>query len=313
MANNRRSGHIAACILSFNRSEYLCEALESILMQTSKPSSIYVFDNFSDNAVRMAVAKYIDSGVRWVGSDINRSLFWNFKRALMEVDSEYVFVMHDDDRLCSTYIEKQLDFLQSSPEVSAVTCNGFLIDENGIRTGQRLRSDFDETKVEFYRSGVDIAMLYASDRCIPMSPVLYRTLEAQKIELRDEFEKVRDAVFYCDLADNGVVAYQADPLYECRIHSGQDSSYFPSELLKKLEEFFWTRGGDQEEKIKYLHRLLIRQNSSRIVRQIFYSLKMCKSPAVIFSALSRVREDRFSTLEAVKFCARVFVKKVSGY
>jgi glycosyltransferase involved in cell wall biosynthesis len=309
MLNKSQSGNVTACILSFNRPAYLCAALESVLAQTKMPTSIYIFDNGSDSMVRTAVAKYIENGVRWVGSDINRSLFWNFRRAIMGVDSEYVFVLHDDDRLCSTYIEKQLNFLQSAPEVGAVTCNGFLIDENGIRSGQRLRTDFGETKVEFYRTGVDMAMLYASDRCFPMSPVMYRTAIAKKTELRDEFEKVRDAVFYCDLADSGVVAYQADTLYEYRFHSGQDSSYFPSELLQKLEDFFWTRSGDRDEKIEYMHLLLVRQHTTRIVREIFYAFRRLQSSALIFSALGRVKEDRFSLLEAFRFCAGTLVKK----
>lgn len=301
--------NITVCILSFNRASYLCEALQSILNQTQKPVDIIIFDNGSRGEVYDAVKKYLENGVGWVGADFTHSATWNFKRAVASARSDYVLVMHDDDKLCPDFIQKQLDFLKSNPEVGAVTCNGYLINESGNRNGRLLRSDSITSKPEFYRCSADIAITYASDSCIPFSPIVYKTKLVKEIDFQEDFGKVCDAVFLCDFADRDVIAYQAMALYECRVHDGQDSSFFPAELMKKLETFFWTRKSHNQEDIAYLHNLLVRQHTAWIMRQIFDACKGLKSPSFIFSVLSKVKEERFSTLAALRICCHALVKR----
>jgi len=69
--------------------------------------------------------------------------------------------------------------------------------------------------------GTRVALKYASNSCIPFSPTIYRFDVASKVKLKEDFEKVVDAVFFCDLAEYGLIAYQTNPLYECRLHAGQ--------------------------------------------------------------------------------------------
>jgi glycosyltransferase involved in cell wall biosynthesis len=288
--------NITACILSFNRPAYLCEAVASVLAQTKAPKDIIIFDNGSESDVLKAVTSYLRMGVRWVGVATPKPLNWrpNFRRAVAEVRSEYVFIMHDDDKLCSDFIEKQIEFMEANPGVVAVTCNAYLIDENGKRNGRILRPDFIDAKAELYRCSVDIALKYASDSCIPLSPTVYRTEFVRKIEFREEFEKVSDAVFFCDMADIGSVAYQSDRLYECRIHPGQDSSYISPDLIGKLEKFLWTRRSKNNQDIALLHKQLIKQHTSRSLRLILVELKVPVSLQNLFGELHKTRDEMFS-------------------
>jgi hypothetical protein len=202
--------------------------------------------------------------------------------------------MHDDDRLCSDFIEKQIEFLEGNPSVVAVTCNAYFIDENGKRNGCMMRPDFIDAKAELYRCSVDIALKYASDVCIPFSPVIYRTEFVRKVEFHEEFGKVSDAVFFCDMADIGSVAYQSDRLYECRIHPGQDSSSFPPDLIEKLEKFLWTRRSKNNQDIALLHKQLIKQHTSRSLRLILVELKVPVSLQNLFGELHKTRDEMFS-------------------
>ena len=120
---------VTVCILSFNRAAYLREALASVLAQTKAPQDIAIFDNGSQGEVLEAVKGYLEKGVRWVGSEVTMSAIWNFKRAVADTKSKYVLVMHDDDRLCRDFLEKQIEFLEENHSVVAVACNGYLIDE----------------------------------------------------------------------------------------------------------------------------------------------------------------------------------------
>lgn len=301
---------ITVCVLSFNRAAYLCESIESILMQTIRPDKILIFDNGSKSDVHTAVEPYLGNGVNWVGTDLTHNHIWNFKRAIASASTDYVMVMHDDDRLCIDFIEKQIAFLQVHPAVGAVSCNGYLMDESGKRNGRLLRAGFVDSDAEIFNCSAEVAMIYANDGCIPFSPLVYKTESVKKIVLQEEFGKVYDAVFLCDFADIEAVAYQAVPLYECRIHDGQDSSHFPSDLMKKLARFFWNRKCENEQTIERLHQLLIRQHTMQVLLRILDAFKDFKSGRMIFTEVRQVTDDRFSFGAAFNIVIRALAKRI---
>lgn len=303
---------ITACILSLNRPAYLHDAVASVLAQTKAPNDIVIFDNGSKREVLAAVEEFLSQGVRWQGSDFTRSVFWNFRRAAAEAKSKYIFIMHDDDKLCEDFLDKQIAFLEANPSVVAVSCNAYLIDEDGKRNGRMLLSDSVDSKVELFECSVDIALRYASDSCIPFSPVVFRSEILKQVDLRDEYEKVCDAVFFCDMADIGIVAYQSSALYECRVHGGQDSSYFSHEIMEKLEKFFWTRKTKNVDDLAKLNNLLIRQHTSRNLRRFWGVLKKPPSLRVLLSELSEVLDGIFSPVVALKIIISAATKRFSG-
>jgi glycosyltransferase involved in cell wall biosynthesis len=301
--------NVSACILSYNRPEYLCTAIDSILRQTVKPSEIIILDNGSNPNVHESVLPYLDSGVTWIGSDVNHSAAWNFQRALSLSKSEYLFALHDDDRLCDDFVEQQIDFLKRNPDVGAVTCNGYLINEFGNRTGRLLRGDNLECEVEFYRSSAAVAIRYASDSCLPFSPVVYRAEFVKGRSLREEFGKVVDAVFFCDLAKFGELAYQMRPLYECRVHSGQDSSYFPTAEINRLSDYFEDETDGSAAERKELRYRLVRQYTSHQLIRTYRAIFPCFRLSSLLAELRGVMHRKFSFIMAIRICVEVLRKK----
>lgn len=304
--------NISACILSYNRAEYLCAAIDSILQQTVRPAEILIFDNGSDTVVYERIRHYLDRGVSWIGADVNRSAVWNFRRAAATAKSEYVFVLHDDDRLCSDFVEQQINFLSQNPDVGAVTCNGYLINELGGRTGRLLRHDDLDGGVEFYRSPAAVAIRYASDSCLPFSPVVYRAEFVRAGNLREEFGKVVDAVFFCDLAKVGALAYQGRPLYECRVHGEQDSSYFPNVQLDRLTDYFEGEATGSAAERKELARKLVRQHTSRQLIRIYHSIFPVPRVSRLLIELRGFAHRRYSFFAAILICAEALRKRMSN-
>lgn len=303
--------NVSACILSYNRADYLCAAIESILQQTVKPAEILIFDNGSDASVYDQVRPYMDRGVAWIGSEINYSAVWNFRRAVAAAKSEFLFVLHDDDRLCSDFIEQQINYLSQNPDVGAVTCNGYLINERAERTGRLLRQDGVAGEVEIYRSPAAVAIRYASDSCLPFSPVVYRAGFVRTQELREEYGKVVDAVFFCDLAKVGVLAFQMRPLYECRVHGAQDSNYFPTIELDRLTNYFESEACGSEAERRQLARQLVRQQTSRQLHRIYLSISAIPSFSQLLFELSGLISRRFSFCVAVNICVTAIRKRIS--
>lgn len=264
---------VTVCILSYNRPAYLRESLLSVLSQTRLPERIAIYDNGSDKPVRENIEDLLGDRVRWVGAEANHPFIWNFNRAMQDCETRYVMMLHDDDRLCPDFLDRQIGLLKTNEDLVAVSCNGYFIDEAGNRTGGTLVPYSGTDAVELFTCAGQVAIKYAANSCIPMSPAVYRTGVARTVRIREEYGKVCDAVLFCDLAEAGTIACQTKPAYECRAHAEQDSKHFPFDLLNRLEEFCWSRRCENEAERNRLHALLLKQHAARNLRQILLALR----------------------------------------
>ena len=264
---------ISVFILSYNRPVYLRETVESVLRQSQTPCTIAIFDNGSASEVQESVRDFLELGVRWIGSDVNRGSHWNTRRAIESVSSKYFMLLHDDDRLDPLFLERQIRFMEENDAVAAVSCNGHLINHKGANLGKTLAPMQEGGRYHYFSFSGEVALKYAGNSCIPLSPTIYRTSLARLVGIREEFGKVADAVLFCDLTAVGPIAYLDDPLYDCRIHPGQDSMVFPADLMNKLEVFFETRELPDESLRPKLRRLLVRQHTIRNMKLMVNSIR----------------------------------------
>lgn len=297
---------ITVCILSYNRAAYLREAVESVLAQTKQPEKIIIYDNGSSENVFEKIKDLLDRGVQWVDAEVNHPFIWNFNRAMQNSATRYTLIMHDDDRLCPNFLEMQTQLLDSDLSIAAASCNGYFIDENGNRTGATLASTVGDAPVEFYTCGGQVALKYAANSCIPFSPTVYRTEVGRSVKFREEFGKVCDAVYFCDLAEIGPIAYQISPLYESRLHAGQDSSHFPYDLMNQLEEYFWSRRCVNDAEKATLHHLLVKQHTARNIKQLLHSA----IKGNLSRAVSLLMDDKFRFADAVKVIGDWGIKRI---
>lgn len=296
----------SACILSYNRPLYLKETLLSLLNQIVKPNEIIIFDNASTLIKKEDISYFTGLGARWVGSEITKNPNWNFRRAISESLGENILVLHDDDRLCENFIEKQLIFLKNNPKVVAVSCNGYLIDSLGKRTGKLIFDDIQTDNIEYFKSSFDVAKHYASDFCIPFSPTVYKRDFIQLCKIRDDVGKVSDAVLFCDLADHGIIALQKNPLYECRIHSGQDSQNFQEENFELLENIFTKISFQNTDKGLILRKLLSEQKTRRMLLRWKSILKKL----LVEKKFSNFDTNGFSLINILKIFIKAIKKRI---
>lgn len=298
---------VTVCILSYNRLAYLREAVTSVLAQTRQPKKIAIYDNGSDAGVCAGMEEFIGSGVHWIGAEMNHPFIWNFSRALTDSQTKYTLLLHDDDRLCPDFLEAQTQLLDSNAAIVAASSNGYFIDGNGVRSGRTLAPVWGYNSVEVYVCSGHVAMKYADNSCVPFSPAVYRNEIARSVKFREEFGKVADAVYFCDLADIGYVACQTRPLYESRLHSGQDSKSFPYDLMNQLERFFESRTClSKVEQVK-LRALLIRQHTARNLKLALELLKKRK----LSMAFSMMRDERFRFVDSLLLVTRWVVSAVA--
>jgi len=291
-------------IMSYNRPHFLTDAITSVLAQTVKPKKIIIFDNGSDEGLVRYMEKYLIEGIEWVGSSKSESFIWNFERAFALCTTKYLMLLHDDDRLLKNFLEKQMELLAVNDDVVALSCNGYFINGNNVRFGPTLSPFNVGSGLKYFKTPGQVGIKYASNSCIPFSPTIYKANALSYSGISCEYGKVADAVFFCKLAKNGVIAVNEQPLYEARFHSGQDSQLIPFVQLQLLEDFFWDVDCKDREECQTLRRKLIRQHSTRNIRLIADRIKVLD-----FKSIPALLVDkRFNFISAlisiIKYCFR---------
>ena len=137
------SGLVSVIIPTYNRPDYLREAVESVLTQTYSPIEILVIDDGSadEGALTRSVLKpYLSSdfSATW-GPKVtylyqqNCGLVPAVNRGLRLARGEYIQRLDDDDRLLPEKIARSVKVFQANPAVGLVATGYYHIDAAGRR------------------------------------------------------------------------------------------------------------------------------------------------------------------------------------
>ena len=117
----------------------LKEAINSILNQTFKDFEYIICDDGSTNNTYEIIKKIInnDERVILIRNEENKGLAYTLNRCIELANGEYIARMDADDISKQDRLQKEYDFLKKHKEYAVVSCNIFLIDENGKIFGKR--------------------------------------------------------------------------------------------------------------------------------------------------------------------------------
>lgn len=106
---------VAVIIPTYNRPQFLVQALESILGQSRRPDEILIVDDGSADSTAEALAGYRDR-IRYLRKP-NGGLPSALNHGLAATNADYVCILDDDDLAMPDTIERHLAFLRSHPEI----------------------------------------------------------------------------------------------------------------------------------------------------------------------------------------------------
>jgi glycosyltransferase involved in cell wall biosynthesis len=124
---------------AYNYGRFLREAIESIQAQDVADLEILVVDNASTDDTQEVLASIHEPRMRIVTLEVNQGLSGAFNRAMQEVRGEYVAYLDADDRWRPGKLRRQLDLMESEPDVGVVFSNFAWFNEHGVRN----RTQFD--------------------------------------------------------------------------------------------------------------------------------------------------------------------------
>lgn len=136
------SAKVTICIPTYNRAEFLSEAIESVLNQTFTDLQILVCDNASTDNTTEVVKRFPDPRVLYHRNDENIGIGANHRLGAEMATSEWVGFLSDDDLFRSSHITNAFSALEKHPHAAYHTCaiEMFGNDASGIRYPAALKN-----------------------------------------------------------------------------------------------------------------------------------------------------------------------------
>ena len=201
--------------------EFLKEAINSILDQTYKNLEFVIVDDASDLAEVVSYLDYVsevDNRITLLHNKTNLGLTKSLNVGLDRCNGVYIARMDSDDISLPERIHKQVEYMESHPDVA-------LLGSNIISFGEGIRENDSSTiedrcdDPEIYR----ISSMFENPGP-PHSSFMFRAslLKEKKIKYREDIKKAQDYGIIVDILKvGGIINKIKTPLVKYRVHGGQ--------------------------------------------------------------------------------------------
>lgn len=141
-----KSPKVSICIPVYNGRAYLRDALQSVFRQTFANWELVICDDAStDDSPELCQSLY-DPRVRYLRFCQNAGQAVNWNRCIDATAGKYVLLLHQDDFLAPTFIERAIKLLDTHPDVALVHCSVQHVDAKGSPV--RVQRLYNEDRVE---------------------------------------------------------------------------------------------------------------------------------------------------------------------
>lgn len=123
---------VSVIIPTYNRPDYLKQAIASAIKQTYQNIEIIVSDNCSPENPQALVASFGDSRIRFWRHQENVGMLANQQHAFKMAQGKYVASLHDDDIWNEDFLAKLVPSLEASSELILAFCDQYIIDADSI-------------------------------------------------------------------------------------------------------------------------------------------------------------------------------------
>lgn len=223
---------MVSIVLAAYKSDFLDQAIRSILAQTYREFDLTIVNDCSPNDLDKIVDPYLaDSRLRYVKLEDNRgraNLAFHWNQCMDFATGELVVLASDDDYYEPTYLSEMVAISQKYPQVNLFHCRIRYVDSNGETLLLSQPALEFETGIEF----VYQRMLFRRKQAL--QEFMFRRKAFVDMGGFVEFPKAwyTDDATWNKLGQNGIV-YVGKALFNFRM-SGQNISSADNSILEKL-------------------------------------------------------------------------------
>ncbi len=191
--------------------EYLVEAIQSILNQTFKDFELIIIDDGSNSKTKAVLKSFNDNRIVLLTNDKNMGLVYTRNRGLDYARGKYIACMDSDDISLKRRFQKQVDFLESNPEIGVLGTAFSLFQKQE-------EDNFPPTDDEDIR-----CKLIAAIAPLANPSVMMRASAVAGTRYNKDYPCAEDLAFWIELMDKTKFANLPEILLKYRWHGGNVS------------------------------------------------------------------------------------------
>ena len=221
---------VSVVVPTYNRSDILCDALNSVYAQTWRPIEVIVVDDGSTDETREVVSEWGQAVLARDGFDIRyvrqANLGGNAARneGITEARNGFVAFLDSDDCWLPDKLDKQMAVFCTDNRIGGVYC--------GVRHVDAGTGETTEPAERSYPSGQLLRQLLVKDVTAPTSTYVVKNEAFQKVGCFDtELQARQDWDMWIRLATEYHIGCVPEPLVEYRHHAGPRTNSNPSKEI----------------------------------------------------------------------------------
>ena len=314
----RYSPKISICIPTYNRKEYVAQALQSALDQKYENLEIIVVDDGSSDGTQEFVKSFEDSRIRYFRNEANKGRPYTRNRCIDEASGEFLLWLDDDDVLPEDIVDEYVKLLQEYSDTQ-------------IFYGALKRLQSDEMIVDpqdFYQNNKTLLNILLTGGCPLPNPgtMVKKELYERFGKYDEEFLRAQDYEFWSRVVlkasikkYNGVSCYYR--VHENNISAGSvvdvDTSYESKIVRKSLQKDILFEVFDYMPSLEYAFAEIgeYLKNLQDYCNALYYYdlAKRDKSKALFIALLADKSEYAKKLLKEVDKKQETFAKLIQTY
>ncbi|MEQ9620237.1 MAG: glycosyltransferase [Deltaproteobacteria bacterium] len=214
---------VSVIIPTYNRAEYLKQAIASALGQTFEDFELLIVDDCSSDNTSRIIENCTDTRIRYIRNNENKGISAVRNIGINNSRGEYIAFLDDDDEWFSDKLEKQVSMLEpSSPKLGAIY--------TGVVSVNMANNKVVKLRIPQYRGNILKKMLLQN--FIPTPSIVLKKACFEKVGLFDERVPYgEDHDMWIRVAEKFEFDYVEDLLVKHRVHENSISSNISAVIM----------------------------------------------------------------------------------
>ena len=239
---------VTVFIPCYNAGKFISETIDSILVQTYQDFEILIIDDGSTDNSSEILNRYAkkDERIRILKNKRNRGIGYTRNRGVREARGKYFAIMDADDISVSVRLEKEVQYLEKTPSVGAVSGCMHMINEQGREIGEPLIAAYGAREVR-------ARMFFENPVVNSASMCRLDIVRSHNIRYKDDYHGVEDYMFWCKLINYTDIVV----LGECFVYYRIVNSSLTATNIRKYN-------AARLKCINEIHRYMLKKNGFHI-------------------------------------------------
>jgi glycosyltransferase involved in cell wall biosynthesis len=222
---------VSILIPTYNRADYLRDAIRSALAQTHENLEVLILDDASPDHTPQVAAEFADDPrLRYIRHPKNLGIADNWRAGIEAATGEFFCILHDDDTFEPAFVDALLAPLMKDETLILTFCDHWVMDTQG----NRLPSDSDGASRKYGRDRLapgrvkDFGWTAFLDFSIAVGATLFRRSVVGPSLINSQAQGAIDGWLFYQCVKSGLGAfYVVSRLMNYRLHPGGMSGSQP--------------------------------------------------------------------------------------